>query len=215
VTIQLPPVYPITDTAVSGLSILHQVEQMAAGGADLVQLREKKASSRDFYNAAAETLRFARERGVRIIVNDRVDIATLLNADGVHLGKEDLSPIHARRLLGETAIIGYSTHTLSQAAEAVKLPIDYLAFGPIFPTRTKENPDPVVGLDLLAEVKIIAGDLPLVAIGGINESNIEAVLNSGADSAAMIGSVLTDPDQIALKIRSLLSISSNVKNKNV
>jgi thiamine-phosphate pyrophosphorylase len=207
VRIQLPPVYPITDTALSGLSIPEQVRQMTAGGATLIQLREKKASSRDFYKAASHAIEFARTNDARIIINDRVDIAMLLDADGVHLGQEDLSPVHARRLLGEKAIIGYSTHNLSQAAEAVKLPIDYLAFGPVFPTSTKENPDPVVGLELLAEVKGIAADLPLIAIGGIDETNIASVWTAGADSAAMIGNIVAGPNGITANMRSLLSIT--------
>lgn len=206
--IRFPAVYPITDTALSGLSVPEQVEQMIAGGAQLIQLREKRLSSRDFYEAASEALRLARPRDVRIIINDRVDIALLLDADGVHLGQEDISPVHARRLLPERAIIGYSTHNLSQAAEAVRLPIDYLAFGPIFQTSTKEDPDPVTGLDLLADTKILAGDLTVVAIGGIDEDNLRSVLNAGADSAAMIGSIVAKGNDISSKLRSLLTIST-------
>lgn len=210
-----PQVYPITDTAISGLSIPEQVEQMIAGGAEIIQLRDKKASSRDFYQAAAAAVKFARGRRVKIFINDRVDIAMLLDADGVHLGQEDLSPVHARRLLGEEAIIGFSTHTLSQAAEAVRLPIDYLAFGPIFPTLTKENPDPVVGLELLTEVKSITGNLPLIAIGGIDETNIAGVLAAGADSAAMIGSIAAAASGITSRVRSLLSIGPRTARPRV
>lgn len=183
---------------------------MIAGGASIVQLRKKNASAREVYAAAEETLRLSREHGVRLIINDRVDIAMLLGADGVHLGQNDLSPVHARRLLGEQAIIGYSTHTIEQAAAAVKLPIDYIAFGPIFPTQSKANPDPVVGLSILPEIKAIAHDLPLVAIGGIDEANILQVLEAGANSAAVIGSVHSDPRGIAVKLQSLLQIKSEL-----
>ncbi len=207
--IRLPPIYPITDTRLSALSIPEQVRQMATGGARFVQVREKTASTRDFYAAAAEALRIAHENGVRLIINDRVDIVMLLGADGVHLGQEDLSPVEARRLLGEKAVIGYSTHTLAQAAEAVKLPIDYLAFGPVFQTSSKENPDPVVGLDLLARVKAVAAGLPLVAIGGIDEGNLTGVLAGGADSVAMIGAVSRGPDPIDSNVRTLLAIGSS------
>ncbi len=207
--IRLPPIYPITDTRLSALSIPEQVRQMASGGARFVQVREKTASSRDFFAAAAEALRIAHENGVRLIINDRVDIVMLLGADGVHLGQEDLSPVEARRLLGEKAVIGYSTHTLAQAAEAVKLPIDYLAFGPVFQTSSKENPDPVVGLDLLARVKAVAAGLPLVAIGGIDEGNLTGVLAGGADSVAMIGAVSRGPDPIDSNVRTLLAIGSS------
>lgn len=207
--IPFPPVYPITDTLLSGLLVSEQVRLMTAGGAAVVQIREKKASSRAFYQAAVEAVSVARAGGARIIINDRVDIAVLVGADGVHLGQSDLSPIHARRLLGERAIIGYSTHTPGQAAEASGMPVDYIAFGPVFPTATKEDPDPAVGLEMLAEVKSIVGELPLVAIGGITENNLGAVLAAGADSAAIIGDVLSNPYEIEAKVRRLLAIASD------
>ena len=213
--LEFPKIYPITDTSLSTLSLPEQVAEMAAGGAVLIQLREKHASARQFFDSARKALHVAQANGVRLIINDRVDIAMALNADGVHLGQHDLSPVHARRLLGEEAIIGYSTHSLSQAMEAVKLPIDYLAFGPIFPTSTKEDPDPVVGLKVLADVKEIAGTLPLIAIGGIDETNLAAVFAAGADSAAVIRTVLADRDGIEQKVRSLLSIAAGHQASNV
>lgn len=213
--IEFPKIYPITDTAISALSLLEQVTKMAVGGASLIQLREKHTSARQFFDSARKALDFAQANGVRLIINDRVDIAMALNADGVHLGQHDLSPVHARRLLSEESIIGYSTHSLSQVAEAVKLPIDYLAFGPIFPTSSKEDPDPVVGLKLLAEAKDIAGNLPLIAIGGIDETNLAAVLAAGADSAAVIRTVLADCGGIEQKMQSLLSIDVGHQVSNV
>lgn len=207
----LPALYPITDTTISALSVLEQVRRLIAGGATLIQIREKKASSRDFFDAAEASVLLARECGVRIIVNDRVDIAMVSKADGVHLGQEDLSPKYARELLGEKAIIGYSTHTIEQAAAAVKLPIDYLAFGPIFRTSTKIDPDPVVGPETLRRVKEIAEDLPLVAIGGITASNIGSVLDAGADTAAVISGILSDPDRIAENVAYLTQLSVRPK----
>lgn len=203
-----PTIYPITDTAISGLSIPEQVEQLIAGGAKLIQIREKKASSRDFVGAVEASIAMARPRGVRIVINDRVDIAMVCKADGVHLGQEDLSPNHARELLGDEAIIGYSTHTIEQAEAAVSLPIDYLAFGPVFPTSTKENPDPVVGLQLLPKIKEIAGVRPLVAIGGITLSNVRSVLEAGADTAAVIHAILSGPERIAENLLEFLSITT-------
>jgi len=184
-TFRLPPVYPITDTQISGLSHAEQIALFAERGATLVQLRDKRAPTLKFYEESAAALAIAAERRVRLIINDRVDIALALGAAGVHLGQDDLPPQIARRLLGNEAIIGYSTHSVAQALEAAKLPIDYLAIGPIFTTRTKENPDPVVGVDGLRAVKA-AINLPLVAIGGITAENINEVLESGADSVAMI-----------------------------
>ena len=183
---RLPRVYPITDTQISGLSHAEQVALFAESGATLVQLREKRAPALQFYEAAKAALAVAAERGVQLLINDRVDIALAVGAAGVHLGQDDLAPDVARRLLGNDAVIGYSTHSVAQAIEAAILPIDYLAIGPIFGTSTKENADPVVGLEGLRAVRSAIGNLPLVAIGGITRENTAAVVEAGADSAAMI-----------------------------
>jgi thiamine-phosphate pyrophosphorylase len=120
-------------------------------------------------------------------------------ADGVHLGQNDLPPKYARKILGENSIIGYSTHTIDQAIEASKLPIDYLAFGPIFPTTSKENPEYTVGTDEIIKVREAIGEFPLVAIGGINLDNFQTVFESGADSIALISELLSEPQKIAEK----------------
>jgi len=183
---RLPRVYPITDVSISGLSHAEQVALLADRGATLVQIREKHAPPLQFYEQAKAARAVARERGVQIIINDRVDIALAVGADGVHLGQDDLPPEAARRLLGDNAVIGCSTHSLSQALEVTKLPVDYIAIGPIFQTSTKENPSPVVGLDGLRVVREAIGKLPLVAIGGITPANAEEVIEAGADAVAMI-----------------------------
>lgn len=188
---RLPRVYPITDPQISGLSHAEQVAVFAEGGARVVQLREKRAPALEFYELARAALAIAVARGVRLIINDRVDIALAIGATGVHLGQDDLPPTAARRLLGDAAVIGYSTHSVDQAFEAIRLPIDYLAIGPIYGTSTKENPDPVVGLDGLRAVKAAVGSLALVAIGGIKPANIAEVLAAGADSVAMISGLWT------------------------
>lgn len=189
---ELPGIYPITDTLVSGISHAEQVEKLIAGGAEIVQLREKRLSPGDFFKDAEDAIRLARKHGVRVIINDRIDIALALNADGVHLGQDDLPPDAARAILGKDAVIGFSTHTLEQAVKAVKLPIDYIAVGPIFETHTKQDPDAVVGLEKLRQVRNAIGHFPLVAIGGINAENLASVIDAGADSAAMIGAVVSD-----------------------
>jgi thiamine-phosphate pyrophosphorylase len=198
----LPRLYPITDTRLSGLSHTEQVERLAAAGATLVQLREKNASPREFYSEALSAVRAARRLGVRVIINDRVDIAIAVNADGVHLGQDDLPVSKARLLLGESAIIGYSTHSLKQAVEASSTPIDYIAIGPIFQTSTKENPDPVVGLDGVAEVRPRISK-PLVAIGGITLDRARSVIEAGADSLAVI-SDLYRAGEIESRVRAYL-----------
>lgn len=190
---RLPPVYPITDTQISGLSHADQIALFAEGGATLVQLREKRAPALQFYEQAKAALAVAAERGVQLIINDRVDIALAVGAAGVHLGQEDLPPDVARRLLGDDAVIGYSTHSVTQALEAGNFPIDYLAIGPIFTTHTKENPDPLVGLDGLRAVRAAISHLPLAAIGGITPANSHEVFRAGADSVAMISAFWNEP----------------------
>jgi thiamine-phosphate pyrophosphorylase len=199
----LPAVYPLTDTEVSGLSHAEQINLFADGGATLVQVREKHAPALQFYEQARLALEIALLRGMELIINDRVDIALALGL-GVHLGQDDLPPEAARRLLGEEAVIGYSTHTVAQAVEAAKLPIDYLAIGPIYATATKENPSPVVGLDGLREVRSAIGSIPLVAIGGITPANAPEVLAAGADSVALISGLWTEPGDVAATVRSIL-----------
>lgn len=196
----LPKIYLITDTRIANLSHAEQVERLVDGGAALIQLREKNASPKDFYEQAKEALRIARKSDVKIIINDRVDIALALKADGVHLGQDDLSPEHARKILGKQAIIGFSTHNLQQAVEAVKFPIDYLAIGPVFATKTKENPDAIVGVEGVRKVREAIGNFPLVAIGGIGLGNFQEILSAGADSVAIISNLLSEADKITEKL---------------
>lgn len=178
---------------------------MSAGGATFIQLREKRLSPREFYREAEEALSVARSMGVRLIINDRVDIALALSADGVHLGQDDLPPTAARALLGDEAIIGFSTHSIEQAIVAARLPVDYIAVGPIFQTSSKENPDPVVGLDGLRRVRQVVGNIPLVAIGGIRPENIPYVLKAGADSVACISLLIAQPAEIESRTREILA----------
>ncbi len=204
--IALPKLYPITDVWLSGLSHAEQVARLSTGGATLVQLREKYLSPREFYREAETALRVARRRGGRLIINDRSDIALALRADGVHLGQDDPPPEAARRLLGEQAIIGYSTHNIEQVREAARLPVDYVALGPIFATATKENPDPEVGLNLLGHARRLLGGIPLVAIGGITRENAPEAIHAGADSVAVISLLLSQPTKIESLTKDLLAI---------
>ncbi len=178
--------YPITDKLLSGLSHAEQVTEFANRGMTLVQLREKNLSSGEFYREAEQAVVVARHQGIKIIINDRVDIALAVDADGVHLGQDDLPVEAARSLLGKDVIIGVSTHNLAQAQQAARRPIDYLAIGPIFPTSTKDNSNPVVGLAGLTAVRLAVPGIPLVAIGGIDATNRDAVMAAGADAVAVI-----------------------------
>lgn len=200
----LPKIYPITDARLSQIPHAAQVEKLIAGGATLIQLREKNMAAGEFYEAAETALHIARESNVKIIINDRVDLALALRADGVHLGQDDLPPERARRILGDQAIIGFSTHNLEQVRRAVSLPINYLAIGPVFDTRTKENPDQTIGIETVKRARDLIGDFSMVAIGGINSSNFREVLAAGADSAAVISDLISDAAEITEKMKALL-----------
>ncbi len=178
--------YPITDRRLSHLSHADQVSELSTRGARIIQLREKTQSPLEFYREAEAAIRVARKQGVKIIINDRVDIALALQADGVHLGQDDMPPGAARKLLGDKAIIGFSTHNPRQARAAVGLPVDYVAIGPIFATSTKSPADPEVGLEGIQQVRQVVSDLPLVAIGGITSENKQQVVDAGADAVSMI-----------------------------
>lgn len=181
--------YPITDRSLSGLSHADQVAALASRGFTIVQLREKNLSPVEFYREAEQAIAVARRHGLKIIINDRVDIALALKADGVHLGQDDLPVEAARRLLGNDVVIGLSTHNLSQVQHAARLPLDYLAIGPIFPTDTKESANPAVGLAGLAAARRAASRIPLVAIGGINATNRDQVVAAGAHAVAVISDI--------------------------
>lgn len=206
--LDLPKVYPITDTGLSGLSHAEQVARLIEGGASLIQLRDKHAAPREFYREAALALRVARDHHARLIINDRVDIALALKADGVHLGQTDIPAEAARRLLGQEVIIGFSTHNIQQAKLAASCPVDYLAFGPVFQTSSKENPDPSTGLSVLRELQAIKGSLPLVAIGGITLLNAAEVLKAGANAVAVIAELIANPAKIAENMSKMLIATS-------
>ncbi|MEO5859526.1 MAG: thiamine phosphate synthase [Pyrinomonadaceae bacterium] len=201
--LQLPTIYPITNVELSGLSHADQVRALAEAGCRFLQIRDKSGSSLEIFDAVAESVSIADSFGMKIILNDRVDIAITTGLHGVHLGQDDLSPAEARELLGDDAIIGYSTHSVEQAIEAASLPIDYLAIGPIFATTTKENPDPVVGLAGIRKVRDAIGDFPLVAIGGIDITKLSHVLAAGADSAAIISALFAPGTTLADRFRAL------------
>jgi thiamine-phosphate pyrophosphorylase len=194
---ELPRIYPITDTRLSGLSHTEQVRRLIDGGATLIQLREKSLDPRTFLTDAEAALKVAQKNGVKLIINDRVDIAMALGADGIHLGQTDLPPAIARRLVGPDSIIGFSTHNREQVLEAVTLPVNYVAFGPVFATATKRDPDAVAGLEGLASARSILADIPLVAIGGISSEKVLSVIQAGADSVAIISALISDPEQIS------------------
>lgn len=205
---ELPKLYPITDRRLSGLTHAEQIKRLCEGGARVVQLREKHLSPREFYAEVLEALRVARSFGAKLIINDRADVALAAGADGVHVGQDDVPPEAACALLGVGKIVGFSTHSVEQASAAARLPVDYIAIGPVFDTSSKENPDPVVGLEGVRRVRAAVGaSVTLVAIGGVRAESAPSVLGAGADSVAVIGALLdaSDPAEITRRTRDFLA----------
>lgn len=204
----IPRLYAIVDPARAGGRLPAVVaRELLSAGVRLIQFRDKHASSRQLYETCAELKELLRDSGCSLIVNDRADVARATDADGVHLGQDDLPVEMARRILAADRLIGCSTHSAGQVVEADRSTADYIAFGPIFPTASKENPDPVVGLEGLREARRVTRK-PLVAIGGITQHNAREVLAAGADSVAMIGDLLNGPD-IRGRAREILGVLSD------
>ncbi len=199
-----PFLYPILDPAfLGGRRPAEAIPELAAAGVSLVQLRAKRTADGDLLRLAAEAVRAGRACGVRVVVNDRPDIALMVDADGVHLGRQDLPPAAARSLLGAGPLIGVSTHGLEQVRRADAEDVDYIALGPIFATDSKERPDPVVGLEAIRQARALTGRC-LVAIGGIDRTNAAAVARAGADGLAIISALFREGGRLEDRARALL-----------
>jgi len=190
---KLPRVYPILDTQLLSAKACEADVAWSAwidGGARILQFRHKGQWTREVFGQAERMALLCREQGVIFVVNDRADMAKLLEA-GLHVGQQDLAPHDARDLLGDEALLGFSTHNPLQLKAANTEPADYLAIGPIYATTSKRNPDPVVGLDGLRRCRALT-TRPLVAIGGITRETAGAVFAAGADTVAVIGDLLPE-----------------------
>jgi thiamine-phosphate diphosphorylase len=194
--------YAMVDSA-GGHEPVTLAETLLDAGASIMQLRLKDAPGRDFLAAARAIAELCRKRGTTLIVNDRVDIALLADAHGVHLGQTDLPLEAARRIAGPDMMIGISTHNLEQACAAEDGGADYIGFGPMYPGGLKNNATGR-GLDNLRAIRA-AVKIPIVAIGGITEARVAETLEAGADAVAIISDVVRAPD-IGAKVRSLLAI---------
>lgn len=182
-------VYLVTDRPLcGGRALIDVVAEAAAGGATLVQLREKEAGTREFVELARAVKKALAPLGVPLLVNDRLDVALACGADGVHVGQSDMHPSDARAILGPGAIIGLSVETPELARAARDLPVDYLGAGPVFPTATKVDAAPVLGLSGLGEVVELAGR-PVVGIGGIGLANAVEVMQAGAHGVAVVSAL--------------------------
>lgn len=185
----LPPLYVILDAALLPSDPIELTKKLLDAGARLFQYRNKTSSSRELLHASQALCMTVRQHGGTFLVNDRADISRLAGATGVHLGQDDLSVAAARDIVGADCLIGLSTHNLRQFAAAVESSADYIAVGPIFPTSGKQNPDPVVGVDLIRMARKLTTK-PIVAIGGITLERARGVIDAGADSVAVISDVL-------------------------
>ena len=186
----IPAFYPLVDTS-CGLPAEDAAEAILEAGARILQLRHKGVFSRQVFKEATKIASLCRAAGALFVINDRADIAMLLDA-GLHLGQDDLPPADARRIMPPNRIVGFSTHNADQLRAADREPVDYLAIGPIFGTLSKQNPDPVVGIEGLQALRALTRK-PLVAIGGITRKTAPAVFEAGADSVAIIGDLYPQP----------------------
>jgi thiamine-phosphate pyrophosphorylase len=202
----LPSLYAILDPEQArGRSAEDILGELLRAGIKILQLRAKAMSARDFLDLARTVRERTRAHGCRFIVNDRADVVLACDADGVHLGQDDL-PLHAARRLLPAKIIGISTHDRSQAKQAEEGGADYIGFGPIYGTATKETGYSARGLAMLRELRGVVA-IPIVAIGGINEGNVSEVWAAGADSAAIISDIL-GAENITAKTQRILALHS-------
>ena len=198
--------YFVTDRKLSKQGILKDVKQVIGAGCKIVQYREKEKSSEEMFKEAKQLAELCKSKDVLFIVNNRVDIALAVDADGVHLGQNDLPLDLARKILGKGKIIGTSNHSVKEVKQSESAGADYISVGPVFYTDTKKDAGPVLGLELLKQVRAIT-KLPIVAIGGVNEENIEEVLQAGANSVAIISAIVStsnpgkSAERIVKKIR--------------
>ncbi len=194
---KLPRVYPILDTTTLdrlNLQPVHAAAALLEGGAQIIQFRHKTFWSREIFAQATQIAALCRNAQALFVVNDRADYASLLHA-ALHLGQDDLLPADARTVIGPNALIGFSTHNPDQMRAAASEPVDYVAFGPVFPTASKDRPDPTVGIEGLCAVRALT-TRPLVAIGGITRRNAAICLDAGADSLAIIADLFPVPSTV-------------------
>lgn len=196
-TIRLPKLYAILDSSPfpNDESLFSAAASLASAGVALMQYRDKSDNARQKLDHAREIKRRLRN-SVKLIMNDRADLALAAGFDGVHVGQDDFSPQGTRKVIGDKLWLGVSTHNPEQVREADKTTADYVAIGPVFGTASKANPDPVISLEGVRQARELTTK-PLVAIGGITRVNCLSVIEAGADSVAVISDLLPDPAKSA------------------
>ena len=206
--------YVILDEGLLGsVNIEPTLEAVIQGGADAVQFRAKHLTKRSYYDIASKLTSVSHLHDILFFVNDHFDVALALSADGIHLGQNDLPCNVARRLSPPEMLIGTSTHSPEEADKAAEDRADYIAIGSVFPTSTKENPEAIVGTEMVAEVKRRIGDIPLIAIGGISAENVGEVIRAGADGVAVASAVISadDPRTAARELKERIRIARGGK----
>jgi thiamine-phosphate pyrophosphorylase len=211
----LPRLYVILDASLLKQSETECAAKLVAAGVRLLQYRNKEASARELLEKSRAIAELVCPLGATFFVNDRPDVAYLAGADGVHVGQHDLSPDAARMVVGKDKLVGISTHSLEQFSAVAATSADYIAVGPVFETRTKANPDPVVGAELVRRTRAMT-DTPIVAIGGVTLERASDIIAAGADSVAVISDILLAPDpaERAAKYIALLEKAPLVREQN-
>jgi thiamine-phosphate pyrophosphorylase len=192
----LPRLYVILDAGLLTTSHLAFTEEMARAGVRLLQYRDKAAGSATLLRNSQQIAEVCAAKGITFVVNDRADVALLAGTDGVHVGQDDLPVEHARKVVGSGKYVGISTHNMEQFQRAAGSSADYIAVGPIFSTTSKENPDAVVGFELLRQVRALTKK-PIVAIGGITLERAAQVIEAGADCVAALSDIMRAADPSA------------------
>jgi thiamine-phosphate pyrophosphorylase len=203
----LPRFYPILDSGLllrRGIPLVQAADEILDAGAKILQFRHKGPWARETLADLAAVAALCRTASVLLVVNDRADLARMLGA-ALHLGQDDLPPSAARRVVSPDSCIGFSTHNEAQIRAAAGELVDYMALGPVFGTNSKENPDPVVGIDELRRLRVLT-TRQLVAIGGITRANALEVLSAGADSVAVIGDLVPDDGRLKPRVREWISL---------
>jgi len=199
--------YLVTDRGILGNKNLYvSIEQAIQGGVGLVQLREKNTTSREFYDIALRVKKITEKYNIPLIINDRLDIALAIDADGLHIGPDDIPITVARKLLGSDKILGASTSNLNEALEAQNQGADYLGVGAMFPTKTKEDTESVSIKNL--ELIRSSIQIPVVGIGGINESNAKEVMSTGVEGIAVVSAIL-GKDDVFIAAKNLYNLISD------
>lgn len=202
--------YLVTDRPLSrGRSTVEIVRAAVAGGVTCVQLREKACETREFLQEAEQLLPLLREHRIPLIINDRIDVALAIAADGVHLGQSDMPISMARKICGDSLIIGISAESTDDAVRAEKEGADYLGVSPVFATPTKKDTAPPLGLEGVAQIRELV-DIPIVGIGGINHRNAQSVIQAGADGVAVVSAIVSadEPESAARRLRELIDQAS-------